>query len=52
MKSVLIPTLSVLMAIVALAGAFVWTGISGGMTASSANAGDGYYITEFHRSGR
>jgi hypothetical protein len=51
MKSVLIPTLTVLMAFVALAGLFVWTEVSGGMTAQSADAGDGYYITEIRRSG-
>lgn len=52
MKSVLIPTLSVLGAIAVLAGAVVWVGATGGMTASSADSGDGYYISEFHRSAR
>jgi hypothetical protein len=51
MKSVLIPILTVVITFVALAGIFVWTEVSGGMTAQSADAGDGYYITEIRRSG-
>jgi hypothetical protein len=51
MKSVLIPILTVVITFVVLAGIFVWTEVSGGMTAQSADAGDGYYITEIRRSG-
>lgn len=52
MKSVLIPGLTVLVTFVVLAGLLVWAEVSGGMTAQSADAGDGYYITEIRRSGR
>jgi hypothetical protein len=40
--------MTLFVAVIALA-AFVWAGFSGGTAALSANAGDGYYITEFRR---
>lgn len=48
MKLVLIPSLTLLVATIAIACGFVWTGVAG----NSADAADGYYITEFQRASR